>query len=316
MQLSKFNFRGINLRQVRYFVVLAEVLNYRRAAELLRMSQPPLTQQIQRMEAFLGTPLLRRGASSIELTDAGQEFYRHCRSLLNGLVEACERARAIGSGAPEELGIGIVDDFVQGPVVAALMAFNATKPAGRTRIITEWSDSLVDRVLAGQLDTAIINLPSGSDLSDLLLFELPASRIVALTTADHPLARRESVTTHELVQYPIVMAPLVPASPFSRQCSRLFAANQMTPRFAHFATTVAMIETLLAGTDSVGLVSEHGLQPRAGFSRTFIDDKFAHLSHAAVVAPRRLKMVEPFLDLLNLKTSAAIERRSEAGVVP
>jgi len=305
MQVSRFNFRGINLRQVRYFVVLAEVLNYRRAAELLSMSQPPLTQQIQRMERFLGTPLLRRGSTSVELTDAGQEFFQHCRSLLSGLVEACERARAIGSGAPEEIGIGIVDDFLDGPVVDSLIAFNAAKAGARTRIITEWSDSLVERVLAGQLDAAIINLPSGSDISELLQFDLPASRIVARTTADHPLARRGSVTTRELLQYPVVMAPIVPASPFSRQCGRLFAANQLTPRYAHFATTIPMIETLLAGTESVGLVSEHGFQSRPGFSHVLIDDPFARLAHAVVVAPRRLKAVEPLLEILKLRAPAA-----------
>lgn len=300
MHVTNFNFRGINLRQIRYFVVLAEVLNYRRAAEQLRMSQPPLTQQIQRLERFLGAKLLKRSAVNLQLTDAGQEFYVHCRTLLNGLVEACERARAIGSGAIGDVGIGIVDDFSYGPIVSALTTYNATHVGARTRVITEWSDSLVERVLTGQLDAAVINLPSGPDLSPLLLFNLPPSRIMAVTTDAHPLAARASISVAELLQYPVVMPPVVPSSPFSRQCIRMFTASQLTPRFAHFATTVVMIQTLLAGTESVGLVSEYAFQEQAGFTRIPIDDTLAVLSHAVAVSPRRLRAVEPFLKLLDL----------------
>lgn len=295
MQLSSFNFRGINLRQIRYFVVLAEELNYRRAAERLRMSQPPLTQQIQRLERFLGARLLTRTAANVQLTDAGQEFYLHCRSLLDGLVEACGRARAIGAGSSGDLGLGMVDDFAHGPVIAALAAYHATHPSVRTRVITEWSDSLVERVLTGQLDAAVINLPSAHDLAALLVFDLQPSGIVAIAAAGHPLSGRASISVAQLLQYPIVMSPIVPSSPFSRQCCRMFAATQTAPRVARFATTVAMTQSLLAGTDALGLVSQYAFEAQGDFIKLPIDDELASLSHALIVSPRRLQVVEPLL---------------------
>lgn len=305
MQASNFNFRGINLRQIRYFVVVAEELNYRRAAEKLRMSQPPLTQQIQRLEGFLGAKLLTRTATNVQLTDAGQEFYVHCRSLLAGLVEACGRARAIGSGGCGDIGLGIVDDFTYGPLISALTSYHATHVAARTRVITEGSDGLVERVLAGQLDAAVINLPSGSDLSGLLVFDLLSSRIVAVAAAGHPLSGGAAIDIPQLLQYPLVMSPMVPSSPFSRQCCRMFAAYRLAPRFAHFATTVAMTQSLLAGTDSLGLVCEYAFEVQGSFVKIAIDDELARLSHALVVSPRRLRMVQPFLEVLE---SAGLRR--------
>lgn len=298
MQVSKFNFRGINLRQIRYFVVVAEELNYRRAAERLRMSQPPLTQQIQRLEGFLGTTLLTRTATNVQLTDAGQEFYVHCRSLLAGLVEACGRAKAIGSGVGGDIGLGIVDDFTYGPFISALAAYHAAHATARTRVITEGSDGLIERVLTGQLDAAVINLPSGPDLSDLLVFDLPPSRIVAVARAEHPLSGCAGISISQLLQYPLVISPVVPSSPFSRQCCRMFAAYQLAPHFAHFATTVAMTQSLLADTDSLGLACEYAFEERGDFVKIAIDDELARLSHALVVSPRRLRVLQPLLGAL------------------
>ena len=93
----------IELRQLRYFLALAEHLHFGRAAEALHLTQPPLSRQIAALEAELGTPLFARHSRSVELTAAGREFQQHCKSLLAGLDLAVRSAQASARGERGEL---------------------------------------------------------------------------------------------------------------------------------------------------------------------------------------------------------------------
>src|SRR5690606_27254897 len=96
------------LRLVRQFVVLAEELNFRRAAERLHMSQPPLSTAMQNLEADIGTALLDRSKHHVRLTAAGKIFYRDAIRLLRFVEQARERARRTGSGLEGALRLSFV----------------------------------------------------------------------------------------------------------------------------------------------------------------------------------------------------------------
>lgn len=88
----------MELRYLRYFAAVASARHFTRAAEKLGISQPPLSQQIQKLEREIGTPLLRRLARGVELTDAGKAFYVDACHILTLTDEAIARAKSIARG--------------------------------------------------------------------------------------------------------------------------------------------------------------------------------------------------------------------------
>src|SRR5437763_1396116 len=97
---------GVELRHLEAFAVVAEELNFRRAAERLHMSQPPLSQQIKRLENEVGVPLLRRTTRQVALTAAGEAFLIEVRKVLTAARAAPRVARQAAAGQIGSLRLG------------------------------------------------------------------------------------------------------------------------------------------------------------------------------------------------------------------
>src|SRR5262245_41326163 len=97
---------GLDLRQLRYFVAVAEELHFGRAAARLAMAQPPLTQQIQKLERTLGYPVFTRRPRRTGLTEAGRVLLDDARRILRECDEAVEHARRAGRGETGRLALG------------------------------------------------------------------------------------------------------------------------------------------------------------------------------------------------------------------
>src|ERR1700692_691360 len=104
----------MELRHLRYFVSLAEVLHFRRAAERLSIAQPALSQQIQKLERELGVELLERTHRRVALTEAGAVFLERARLTLAEAAEAVRLTRLAGRGEVGHLGVGAVTSALYG----------------------------------------------------------------------------------------------------------------------------------------------------------------------------------------------------------
>src|SRR6266852_4830053 len=124
----------VELRHLRYFAVLAEELSFTAAAARLGISQPPLSQQIQDLEAELKTPLFRRTSRRVALTAAGAAFLDHARSILSQVGQAAEQARAIGSGRTGRLDIGTTGSVLLGPLGAIVAVYTRRYPEVAVRL--------------------------------------------------------------------------------------------------------------------------------------------------------------------------------------
>ncbi|WP_382307797.1 LysR family transcriptional regulator [Herbiconiux sp. UC225_62] len=172
----------LDLRKLRYFAVVAEELNFGRAAERLRIAQPVLSRQIAALEKELGVELFERSQRGTRLTAAGAALREDARDILIQAAALQRRVRR-GSRAGRSIGLGFMPGLIVTPVVRAL---SERFPALAVEVVrTSWDDQ-VEMVHDGRIDASFVRLPIARDgLRVTVLFAEP--RVVALP-ASHELA--------------------------------------------------------------------------------------------------------------------------------
>ena len=118
----------MDLRQMKYFLALAQELHFGRAAARLHMAQPPLTRQIRGLEDELGTPLFLRTAKGVELTAAGQALLDEVPNILSLTQRARDRTQQAGHGLIGQLDVGIFGSGVLDVIPRLLAAFHRARP--------------------------------------------------------------------------------------------------------------------------------------------------------------------------------------------
>lgn len=188
----------LDLRLVRYFTVVAEHLNFARAAAALHVAQPSLSRQIQRLEDALGIRLLERTTQGSRLTAAGAAFLPRAQTLLHTAHQAVLTARA--AAPPRTITIGYVEDLLVTPAVRDLRRRHPEAHV-RTRHL-DWDEA---RALPeGRVDALVVRTPlpvPGDGLDVTVLYDEPRALLVP---ASHHLAGRESVTLDDFADEPLV----------------------------------------------------------------------------------------------------------------
>lgn len=188
----------LDLRLVRYFAVVAEHLNFARAAEALHVAQPSLSRQIQRLEDALGVRLLERTPQGSRLSAAGAAFLPQAQTLLHTAHQAVLTVRA--AAPPRTVTIGYVEDLVITPAVRDLRRRHPDAHI-RTRHL-DWDE--VRALPEGRVDALVVRtpLPIPSDGLDVtVLYDEPRALLVP---ASHRLAGKESVTPDDFTDEPLV----------------------------------------------------------------------------------------------------------------
>lgn len=146
---------AMNLKQLEYFVALAEELHFGRAAERLGMAQPPLSRQIKDIEEELGALLFNRGRNAITLTQAGERLYERGRSLLAEFADIKLEIRRIGQGAEGRLRIGFVGSATYGLLPNILKSFRASFPEVNLSLVPMNNAQLHRSLVRREIDIAI-----------------------------------------------------------------------------------------------------------------------------------------------------------------
>jgi DNA-binding transcriptional LysR family regulator len=194
------------LRHLRYFTVVASQGSVAGAAKLLRVAQPALSRQIQRLEKVVGFPLLHRERRGVQLTSAGEVFRDGARTLLDDLTVTAQRARRTVTGEVGMLRLGLGrSPLHDGRVGAALEAVRAEYPDVECITVETLSFNQADALAAEEIDIGIgVALPRGSDdagdsepdVHSALLYVEPID--VALLPVNHPLASRRELRPADL----------------------------------------------------------------------------------------------------------------------
>ena len=202
---------AIDLRELRYFVVLADELHFGRAAKRLHISQSPLSQAIAQLERRLGTRLLDRSSRYVKLTPAGEVLREHGIRLLRDATDAVAATRRTGAGQAGSLRIAAGPVTRQTILPALLHEVDLLLPDLTVEIAEDlFTDPRVDRLLRGAVDVAFaLCAPAIPGIAAKLLRR---DQAVAVVHMDHPLAENDEVTVEELASHTLVLWPHESAS--------------------------------------------------------------------------------------------------------
>ncbi len=176
----------MELRHLRYFVVVAEEGHFTRAAERLGMQQPPLSQQIRALEQELGFDLLRRHPKGAALTAGGEIFLREARAILGSVDEAVERARRASNGSTGQLTVGFTSSAAAHPFIPAVMRAYRERWPEVTLTFSEGNAAELTEALAqDKLDVAFLRRPV-SRPAGLIFHRLLEEELLLVLPIGHP----------------------------------------------------------------------------------------------------------------------------------
>jgi DNA-binding transcriptional LysR family regulator len=217
----------LTLRDLEQFVVLAEELNFRLAAERLHVSQPTLSQTLQRLERYLGSTLIERTTRSSHLSEAGWALLEGAELLLADARSLEGEVRDVGRGMHRELRVGAVNPAMRALVPRTLRAVHAAFPDVRIKLQPMSSFALVRSLREGRIKLAIVR--TVEPVVGFVAVPLMKDPLFALLPAEHPLARREQVRLRDLSGEAFVMAPRARNPDFHDELVSLYRRRGCSP---------------------------------------------------------------------------------------
>jgi len=233
----------LELRHIRYFVTLAEELNFNRAAERLHIAQPPLSRQIRELEDELGVKLFHRTKRHVELTPAGKSFLARAYEILDRVERGRISARLASAGQEGELRIGFSGTVYD--LLPTLRNYQARYPRVGI-ILKQMGSSLQVKALHdNQIDVGVLTIPVNHQKIDTHpLIRLP---FMAVMPEGHPLAGKESVSVRDMTEETFIITPPSVGPAYYDAVMGLFRDEGVMPRTILEAQDLHTVVALVAG---------------------------------------------------------------------
>lgn len=266
----------MDLRQLNYFIAVAETRHLGRAAERLNLSQPPLTRQIQHLEEELGVQLFKRTPRGMELTQAGVELLRDAQNIRSLVSQAAERAQRAGQGQAGRLDIGVYGSAIFGLVPQVLAAFRSKHPDVELVLHHAQTPSQLPALRHGRVHIVFERmLPEESDIEVELVAREP---LLLGLPAEHRLATQTRIDVGDLRDETM----LIGSSPSIAAMSiNLCRAHGFEPRFAPPVSDVVTAALMAA----------------AGMGVTFVPGSMTSVQFPGIVYRPLHTRVDAFMEL-------------------
>jgi DNA-binding transcriptional LysR family regulator len=193
----------IELRHLRYFVAVAEELHFGRAARRLHLAQPPLSQQIRKLEEMLGHALFTRTSRAVKLTAVGEVFLERARITLRKVHDDVEVARSVGRGEVGFLNVGFIGSGMLTFLPAMLGQYRRHYPKVNLQLREFHTSGVIRALLEGTLDVGFLR--DGGPVEGLEVAPVFSEPFVAAVPKRHRLADRKTISAAELRDEPFVL---------------------------------------------------------------------------------------------------------------
>lgn len=220
--------QDIELRHLRYFVAVAEELHFGRAAQRLHLAQPPLSQQIRKLEEILGYALFTRTSRSVRLTAAGEVFLERARRTLRNVQEDLDEARSIARGEVGFLRVGFIGSSMLTSLPAMLGQYRRQYPKVHLQLSENFTSNLIQSLTKNTLDAAFLR--DGDPTDGLSIEPLFSEPFVAVLPSNHPLAKRKAISAAGLRDEPFVFFTPAAGSRAYRKTISLCEEHGFRPR--------------------------------------------------------------------------------------
>ncbi len=268
----------IELRHLRYFIAVAEELHFGKAAQRLHMAQPPLSQQIRRLEELIGHRLLVRTSRAVELTPTGAALLERAKRSLERFEEDLAYSRRVGRGETGSLRVGFIGSAMQSHLPSVLREYRSLYPDVELRLQETSTSQLVEAIRDRSIDVGILR--DGGPIDDLVVTPLTEEKFIAVVPRRHALARLSKIRVVQLKDEPLVFFPKA-AGPTAWQrtiglCQEAGFEPRIVQEALHWVTVVSLVAAGLGVTIAPACIqhvagSAVACRPLVGHGRTVIE---------------------------------------------
>ncbi|WDD93010.1 LysR family transcriptional regulator [Burkholderia sp. FERM BP-3421] len=274
----------MELRQLRYFIAVAEEMNITRAAERLHMTQPPLSRQLQMIEETLGLPLFERAARPLKLTEAGRVFYAQAKRLVDQADELAPLTRRLAQ-LSARIVIGFVPSTLYGALPEVIRAFRERAPSIEVALIEMFTIEQLGALKGGRIDVGFGRVRF--DDEQLVREVLVEERLIAVLPDGHPLADpARPLMLRDLARETLIVYPSTPRPSFADQQLSALRDGALAPAAVHEVRELQTALGLVAAQVGVTLVPEsiEGLRVRGVVYRRLAEP----VATSPIIMSRRL----------------------------
>lgn len=301
----------MELRQLRYFVTVAETLNFSEAARRMCVTQSTLSQQVKQLETELDTPLLTRTSHSVELTEAGRELLPYARRTLRDADTCLTRISDLNGLNCGELNIGVTYTF--SPILTeTLLEFMKLYPRIKLNIVYKPMSELTELLLRRSIDFMLAfrsDTPHPA-IETHILFQ---NFLAAIVAENHPLARQKSATLQDLERYDMALPTKGLQARNAFDAVAADAAGRMRVRIELNEPNILL--KLVRRTSLVTVLAEatiHNEQGVVAVPLSLRSGEMAGCVHTLRDAYRKRSMIE-FIRMLS--ESLAVRERQNAWII-
>lgn len=244
----------MNFRQIKYFVAVAQELNFGRAALALNISQPPLTRQIQQLEEEIGAPLFERTAKGVTLTQAGELLLQESLNIQSLVEQAVERTQRAAQGKLGRIDVGIFGSGVLSMIPRLLLRFRTAYPDVNIVLHamnkTEQIEALRQHRITIGFNRMLEPIP------DIRIELVKMEPLLVALPEGHPLAAEEAIPLAALKSHPMVMFPTGVKPNFIDRVMELCRQEGFQPKVSQEAGDAVTGVALVASGFGLALVPE------------------------------------------------------------